>query len=126
MKTMLRKAVIFIAVIVALILGITFIGTFLMMRPYDTGSASVTDVIAVNLGVKEYVVVDENDKYQRIMVKKSWQPETGAKKWGYVQKYQMGSGYFFNNEEGDCLQIVGTKDWCPLFRIYNVSIREKM
>ena len=115
------KKIIIATIIAICVVGSTYLGIRAMLNQYDTGTATVWDVIAVNVGIKEYVPVEDCGTYEKILVRKPWSAEGSSIVQGLTFEGQMGRGYPYHDVDGNRIIIVGTDAWCPLFRVYEVS-----
>lgn len=87
---------------------------------YGSGYETVSDVVKVNTGT-EYVLLSNEDKYQIFLASDHWNCLNALESHGYHHVDTMGTGTFYENDQGNHICLVATDQWCKLFHEYTIS-----
>lgn len=118
MKKRTRTILLFLCAAVILV-PLFFVGiTKFCIHSYGSGQETVLDVLKVNTGT-EYILLSETEKQQKFLASDHWNCIHAMETRGYHHTDTMGTGTFYEKDDGERICLVATNQWCKLFREYS-------
>ncbi len=116
----MKKIVIGVVAGIISIIIVWLVSIIVCISLYGVGDTSVSDVIMVNFGIKDYIIVDSDSDDNYVIANDDWDFKNTILK-DMVQVNQMGDYYECIDKDGNQYGISKTDDWCIYFRVFAVD-----
>ena len=118
-----RVILVIVSLVVILFVGIGLFSAVMINRyldEYDTGSATLHDVVEVNLNIKDYVKVRESEEFDYVLARSGQSFKDTVMK-DFDNTDRLGSAFLFKDKEDNPYWVIQTDDWCFFFRVYGIT-----
>jgi hypothetical protein len=119
-----KKKIFFVTVIcififVLSVITILFVNINKRLEEYHINDINAVDVIAVDLGIKDYIKISNKNGADFVLAKENWNFENYFEdEIKFVEQY--GTDYEYIMDNGKSVWFEKTDEWCIFFRIYKI------